>query len=163
MTSCLPKQLAACLPTVVPALCTVINDQHAKVKDAAREAIDKVGSIITSPELKAIAPELISALTDGAQYEHITKEVLDKLLGTSFVHHIDAPSLSLVCPLVQRALKERTAEMKRKGAQIVGSLVLLIRDPKDIQPYLPLLLPQLKETLVDPIPDVRATAAKAFG
>eukprot|EP00931_Biecheleriopsis_adriatica_P116933 TRINITY_DN9250_c0_g1_i1.p1 TRINITY_DN9250_c0_g1~~TRINITY_DN9250_c0_g1_i1.p1 ORF type:complete len:2761 (+),score=816.01 TRINITY_DN9250_c0_g1_i1:930-8285(+) len=163
MTSCLPKQLAACLPQVVPALCTVINDQHSKVKEAAREAIDKVGSIISSPELKAIAPELISALTDGAQYEHITRDVLDKLLSTSFVHHIDAPSLSLVCPLIQRALKERSAEMKRKGAQIVGSMVLLIKDSKDIQPYLPLLLPQLKVTLVDPIPDVRATSAKAFG
>jgi len=163
MTNCLPKQLAACLPQVVPALCVVINDQHVKVKDAARIALDKVGNIISSPELRVMAPDLIEALTDGAQFEHITKRVLDQLLGTSFVHHIDAPSLSLACPLVQQALKERSAEMKRKGAQIVGSMVLLIKDPKDIQPYLPLLLPQLKVTLVDPIPDVRATAAKAFG
>eukprot|EP00929_Paragymnodinium_shiwhaense_P086899 TRINITY_DN47277_c0_g2_i1.p1 TRINITY_DN47277_c0_g2~~TRINITY_DN47277_c0_g2_i1.p1 ORF type:complete len:2755 (+),score=912.30 TRINITY_DN47277_c0_g2_i1:113-8377(+) len=163
MTNCLPKQLAACLPQVVPALCLVINDQHNKVKEAARDALDRIGSIITSPELRALAPELIEALTDGAQFEHITKRVLNQLLSTSFVHHIDAPSLSLVCPLVQRALKERTAEMKRKGAQIVGSMVLLIKDPKDIQPYLPILLPCLKETLLDPIPDVRATAAKAFG
>lgn len=163
MTNCLPKQLAACLPKVVPALCGVINDQHAKVKEAARDALNKIGSIITSPELKNLAPELIEALTEGAQYEYITMGVLDKLLSTSFVHHIDAPSLSLVCPLVQRALKERAAEMKRKGAQIVGSMVLLIKDAKDIQPYLPLLLPQLKVILVDPIPDVRATSAKAFG
>lgn len=163
MSSCLPKQLTTCLPQVVPALCVVINDQHTKVKDAARVALDKIGSIITSPELRVLAPDLIEALTDGAQFEHITKRVLDQLLGTSFVHHIDAPSLSLVCPLVQRALKERSAEMKRKGAQIVGSMVLLIKDPKDIQPYLPILLPQLKLTLVDPIPDVRATTAKAFG
>merc|ERR1719498_679161 len=33
----------------------------------------------------------------------------------------------------------------------------------DIMPYLPLLLPLLKVTLVDPSPDVRATTAKAFG
>lgn len=163
MTSCLEKQLAACLPQVVPALCTVINDQHAKVKEAAREAINKVGSIISSPEIKAIAPQLISAMTDGAQFEHITRDVLDKLLATSFVHHIDAPSLSLVCPLIHRAMKERSADMKRKGAQIVGAMVLLIKDAKDIQPYLDLLIPQLKVTLVDPIPDVRATSAKAFG
>lgn len=163
MTNCLPKQLSACLPQVVPALCATINDQHNKVKEGARDALNRVGNIITSPELKALAPELINALTHGAQHEHITRDVLDQLLNTSFVHHIDAPSLSLVCPLVQRALKERSGEMKRKGAQIVGSMVLLIKDAKDIQPYLPLLLPQLKETLVDPIPDVRATAAKAFG
>jgi HEAT repeat protein len=163
MTSCLPKELAKCLPQVVPALCGVINDQHNKVKEAGREALDRIGNIITSPELRGIAPDLIEALTDGAQYEHITKRVLDQLLATSFVHHIDAPSLSLVCPLVQRALKDRSAEMKRKGAQIVGSMVLLIKDAKDIQPYLPGLLPQLKVTLVDPSPDVRATTAKAFG
>eukprot|EP00439_Symbiodinium_sp_Y106_P013527 s153_g1.t4 len=158
MTSCARERLGACLPQVVPALCNVINDEHAKVKEAAREAFNKIANIIKSPELRAIAPELISALTDGAQYEHITRDVLDKLLGTSFATHVDAPSLSLVCPVIQRALKERSAEMKRKGAQIVGSM-----DPKDIQPYLPLLLPQLKLTLVDPIPDVRATSAKAFG
>ncbi|OLP89565.1 Translational activator GCN1 [Symbiodinium microadriaticum] len=163
MTSCARERLGACLPQVVPALCNVINDEHAKVKEAAREAFNKIANIIKSPELRAIAPELISALTDGAQYEHITRDVLDKLLGTSFATHVDAPSLSLVCPVIQRALKERSAEMKRKGAQIVGSMVMLIKDPKDIQPYLPLLLPQLKLTLVDPIPDVRATSAKAFG
>ena len=33
-----------------------------------------------------------------------------------------------VCPVIQRALKERSAEMKRKGAQIVGSMVMLIKD-----------------------------------
>ncbi|CAE7767355.1 ILA [Symbiodinium pilosum] len=163
MTSCARERLGACLPQVVPALCNVINDEHVKVKEAAREAFNKIADIIKSPELRAIAPELISALTDGAQYEHITRDVLDKLLGTSFATHVDAPSLSLVCPVIQRALKERSAEMKRKGAQIVGSMVMLIKDPKDIQPYLPLLLPQLKLTLVDPIPDVRATSAKAFG
>ncbi|CAK9009849.1 unnamed protein product, partial [Durusdinium trenchii] len=163
MTQCLEKQLAACLPQVVPALCTVINDQHAKVKEAAREAINKVGSIISSPEIKAIAPQLISAMTDGAQFEHITRNVLDKLLATSFVHHIDAPSLSLVCPLIHRAMKERSGDMKRKGAQIVGAMVLLIKDAKDIQPYLEMLIPQLKVTLVDQVPDVRATSAKAFG
>ena len=32
-----------------------------------------------------------------------------------------------VCPLIHRAMKERSAEMKRKGAQIVGAMVLLIK------------------------------------
>ena len=37
------------------------------------------------------------------------------------------------------------------------------QDAKDIQPYLDLLIPSLKVTLIDPVPDVRATSAKAFG
>lgn len=36
-------------------------------------------------------------------------------------------------------------------------------DPKDIVPYLPLLMPYLKDSLVDPIPEVRAVAARALG
>lgn len=48
-------------------------------------------------------------------------------------HHIDAPSLSLVCPLIHRAMKERSADTKRKGAQIVGAMVLLIKAEKSSQ------------------------------
>ena len=33
---------------MVPALCTVINDQHLKVKEAAREAINKVRGGMTT-------------------------------------------------------------------------------------------------------------------
>ena len=32
-----------------------------------------------------------------------------------------------VCPLIHRAMKERSGDMKRKGAQIVGAMVLLIK------------------------------------
>jgi len=68
-----------------------------------------------------------------------------------------------VCPLLVRVLKERSAEMKKKGAQIVGSIGQLVRDKKDFDPYFPQLLPHLQSALVDPIPDVRATTAVAFG
>ncbi|CAD7957062.1 unnamed protein product [Amoebophrya sp. A25] len=156
-----PKQLAVSLPKVVPVLAEVVNDTHAKVKDAARGAMEKVGNVITNPEIKKLAPKLLPCLS--AVNESSTRKALDSLLSTSFVHNVDAPSLALLCPIVLRALKERSAEMKRKGAQIIGSMVLLIKEAKDIQPHLPVLLPALKITLVDPIPDVRATSAKAFG
>lgn len=39
----------------------------------------------------------------------------------------------------------------------------MISDPKDMLPYLPQLLPGLKDGVLDPIPDVRSTAAKALG
>ena len=38
-----------------------------------------------------------------------------------------------------------------------------LADPKDLQPYLHLLLPAVKDTLVDPIPEVRRTASVALG
>eukprot|EP00397_Hematodinium_sp_SG-2012_P000197 GEMP01000197.1.p1 GENE.GEMP01000197.1~~GEMP01000197.1.p1 ORF type:complete len:2522 (+),score=547.28 GEMP01000197.1:66-7568(+) len=161
MVNCAPKQLAACLPTVVPALSNVVNDMHAKVKEAARDALEKVASVITNPEIKSLSKDLLLAIQFTSDDQ--LKKVLDALLNTSFVHNVDAPSLALVCPIAQRALKDRSAETKRKGAQIVGSMILLIKEPKDIAPYLPALLPAMKQTLIDPIPDVRSTTAKALG
>ena len=156
-----PKQLSVSLPKVVPVLAEVVNDTHVKVKEAARDALEKVGNVVSNPEIRKLAPILLASLSSAS--EDKTKRALDELLNTSFVHSVDAPSLALLCPLILRALKERTAEFKRKGAQIIGSMVLLIREPKDIEPHLPVLLPALKQTLIDPIPDVRATTAKAFG
>lgn len=39
----------------------------------------------------------------------------------------------------------------------------MINDPKDFVPYIPTLLPDLQVCLLDPIPDVRSTSAKALG
>lgn len=39
----------------------------------------------------------------------------------------------------------------------------MVNDPKDFVPYLSTLLPDLQSCLLDPIPDVRSTAAKALG
>jgi HEAT repeats len=59
-------------------------------------------------------------------------------------------------------MKERGAETKRKAAQIVGNMASLT-DPRDFVPYLPRLIPLVHTVLVDPVPEARATAAKALG
>lgn len=110
------------------------------------------------------------------------------MLQTTFVNSIDAPSLALLVPIVHRGLRERSAETKKKAAQIVGNMCSLVTEPKDMIPYIGLLLPevkkviemsytsfhmikfgwdihsfQIKQVLVDPIPEVRSVAARALG
>jgi HEAT repeat protein len=63
---------------------------------------------------------------------------------------------------LERGLKERSAETKKKAAQIVGNLASLT-DSKDFVPYLSELLPMVHVVLIDPVPEARATAAKALG
>ena len=88
---------------------------------------------------------------------------LETLTQTAFVHSVDAPSLALIVPILERALRGRDGEIKKRAALIFGSLGKLIGSSSDIEPYMPLLMPQLRAVVVDPIPDIRAVAAKALG
>lgn len=63
---------------------------------------------------------------------------------------------------MERGLRERSADTKKKAAQIIGNLSSLT-DSKDFVPYLSQLLPLVHKVLVDPVPEARATAAKALG
>ncbi|KAJ3294416.1 translational activator of GCN4 [Borealophlyctis nickersoniae] len=154
-----PKQLSVSLPTVVPRLCDVLADSHAKVQEAAKQALTQFGGVIKNPEIQALVPTLLVALVDP---NNKTSAALSALLDTSFVHYIDAPSLALLVPILQRGLKERSAEVKKKAAQIMGNMASLT-EHRDLIPYLPGLMPGLKEVLVDPVPQARAIAAKALG
>ncbi|KAI8816085.1 armadillo-type protein [Fimicolochytrium jonesii] len=154
-----PKQLSVSLPTVVPRICDVLADSHAKVQEAAKQALNQFGNVIKNPEIQALVPVLLSALVDP---NGKTNAALTALLDTAFVHYIDAPSLALLVPILQRGLRERGTDIKKKAAQIMGNMATLT-DPKDLLPYLHSLMPELKEVLVDPVPEARATAAKAFG
>ncbi|KAF9966603.1 translational activator of GCN4, partial [Actinomortierella ambigua] len=154
-----PKQLSISLPTIIPRLSEVLTDSHTAVQDAARLALTQFGEVISNPEIQDLVPIMMAALCDPNVKTH---PALTALLGTSFVHYIDAPSLALVMPILERGLRERATDIKKKASQIVGNMASLT-DQKDLIPYLPRLLPGVKEVLVDPVPEARATAAKALG
>eukprot|EP00257_Ricinus_communis_P017959 XP_015576531.1 protein ILITYHIA [Ricinus communis] len=160
MAYCAPRQLSQCLPTIVPKLTEVLTDTHPKVQSAGQTALQQVGSVIKNPEISSLVPTLLMALTDPNDY---TKYSLDILLQTTFINSIDAPSLALLVPIVHRGLRERSAETKKKASQIVGNMCSLVTEPKDMIPYIGLLLPEVKKVLVDPIPEVRSVAARAIG
>ncbi|KAL3520591.1 hypothetical protein ACH5RR_018740 [Cinchona calisaya] len=160
MAYCAPQQLSQCLPKIVPKLTEVLTDTHPKVQSAGQTALQQVGSVIKNPEISALVPTLLMGLTDPNEY---TKYSLDILLQTTFINSIDAPSLALLVPIVHRGLRERSAETKKKAAQIAGNMCSLVTEPKDMIPYIGLLLPEVKKVLVDPIPEVRTVAARALG
>ena len=158
MAYCAPRQLSTCLPTIVPKLTEVLTDTHPKVQGSAAEALEKVGGVVRNPEILRLVPALLAAITSPNEKTH---PCLDTLLETVFVNTVDAPSLALIVPVLHRGLRERSTEVKKKAAKIVGNMCSLITEPKDMMPYVPLLLPEIKKVLLDPIPEVRAIAAKA--
>ena len=160
MSHLAPKQLASALPKVVPKLTEAFGDTHPKVKATAEEALDEISTVVRNPEISSISQLLLKALTDPANH---TTRALEGLIETEFLHAIDAPSLALIVPILHRGLRDRGATTKRYGALIAGNICTMIHDSRDFVPYLPTLLPDLKTALLDPIPDVRSTSAKALG
>ncbi len=160
MAYCAPKQLASCLPQVVPRLVEAGSDPHPKVKESAKSALSDISSVIKNPEINRLAPTLLGALADPAKK---IKDALEALLECEFMHSIDTASLAILVPLLARALKDRGADLKRKASAITGNMMVMVSDPKSLVPYLNQLLPGLQSCLIDPIPDVRATSAKALG
>jgi len=160
MSHLAPKQLASALPKVVPKLTEAFANTHPKVKASAEGALEEISSVIRNPEIRDISSVLLKALTDPANK---TLAALEALIETEFLHAIDAPSLALIVPILHRGLRDRAATTKRYGALITGNICTMINDSRDFVPYIPTLMPDLKSSLLDPIPDVRSIAAKALG
>ena len=159
MSNCAPKQLGACLPQIVPRLSETLIDTHPKVVEAATQALKAIGDVIRNPEILALSKYLLGAISLPAER---TQACLDVLLETTFVNVVDAPSLALIVPVLVRGMRERKAEMKKKAAKIAGNMSALVADPKDMAPYIPMIVPELKKALIDPIPEVRGVAAQAL-
>lgn len=159
MSYCAPKQLSACLPQIVPKLMEVLTDSHVRVQKAGEDALAKIGKVIMNQEIRDIVPHLLDAIRDP---DGCTNTALQQLIGVQFVHKIDTASLALIMPVVGRAFRDPSTETRKTAALIVGNIYRLT-ERADLTPYMDSLLPGLKKCLLDPVPDVRAVAAKALG
>lgn len=159
-----PKVLTPALPKIIPALIVALTDAHEKVHLAAHHALAvKYAAIIRSPEIKAALPAILRALSDPPRF---ASSCLGDIIGTSFCHAVDGPSLALLEPLLSRALRERgtgaMSEAKRRAILIIANLGSLM-DPAELRPYLVNLVPALRGVLGDAVPQVRSGSARALG
>lgn len=119
MAFCAPKQIANYLPKIVKGIREMLNDTHEKVHEAAMQAIQNIGSVIKCPEISDILEHLVRALANTNEY---LTSALKVLLETSFVHAIDAPSLSLIVPILDAGLQMHSNDSKKMASQLMGNI-----------------------------------------
>ena len=159
MAYCAPKQLSSCLPSIVPRLMEVMTDSHSKVQHSGAQALQQIASVIKNPEIQGLVPVLLAALSSPSTK---SQPCLQALIDTEFEHKLGPPSLALIMPTIKRALESRSTDSKRMAAQLITDMNAAT-DRKELSPYLSEVLPGLKESLVDPVPEVRTSCAQALG
>ncbi|KAL3126415.1 GCN1 domain-containing protein [Cryptosporidium hominis] len=154
-----PHQLSSYLPKAIQTIYQTTSDSHPKVSDAARETLFKMASLIKNPEVNCISQDLITSLIDPTELNF--KKALLSLKSVTFVHAIDITTLSLIFPVLLKTIQERGGtDLKKDAIQILTSLLLLLSDKTDVDPFLYLIENSIHNTLTDPIPEIRLLTAK---
>jgi elongation factor 3 len=151
-----PASISGCLPEIVPNVTTALHDL--KAGQAAEDAMSKALSAVGNRDIEPFVPQLVKSAKNPQE----VSECIHGLAGTTFVQQVEAPTLSIITPLLQRGLRERQTAIKRKSALIVDNMCKLVEDTRDAKPFVPKLLPSLsrnKEEVSDP--ECRNVTAKA--
>eukprot|EP00475_Leptophrys_vorax_P006214 TRINITY_DN13820_c0_g1_i1.p2 TRINITY_DN13820_c0_g1~~TRINITY_DN13820_c0_g1_i1.p2 ORF type:complete len:1107 (-),score=191.67 TRINITY_DN13820_c0_g1_i1:331-3234(-) len=153
-----PRQLAICLPEIVPKVSEAMGDSKEQVKKAAYDAMTESCAAIGNRDIEQFIPALVSSIARPVE----VPECVHKLSATTFVQTVTAPMLSIMVPLLNRGLRERTPAIKRKSAIITENMSKLIDDPLAAVPFLPKLLPALELVSNEAAdPEIRTVASKA--
>jgi hypothetical protein len=76
-------------------------------------------------------------------------------METTFVNSMDSAALAVVVPVVARGLRERSAELKKMAAMTAGNIFALVNEPRDMAPFVPVILPEVVKAMEHSHPDVR--------
>eukprot|EP00854_Cymbomonas_tetramitiformis_P018033 gene18033-21477_t len=160
LTTRAPKQVAANLPEIIPKVSEVMTDMKAEVVTAAQTCMAKACDTIGNLDIEPFIPTLIECITKIDE----VPECVHKLAATTFVQQVEAPTLAVMGPLLQRGLaRQQATAIKRKACVIIDNMCKLVEDPTDAEPFLPKLLPGVKHALDEVAdPECRQVANRAF-
>nr|BAK05588.1 predicted protein [Hordeum vulgare subsp. vulgare] len=155
-----PNQMARAMPDLVPVLAEAVWDTKSDVKKMAKATLTKATALVNNKDVEKFIPALIKALLNPI--EEVPKTIV-LLSATTFVAEVDAPTISLMAPLLIRGLDERPTATKRKVAVITDNMARLVDSEYTVRPFLHKLLPGMiktAETIADP--EARAVCNKAI-
>ena len=121
-----PTVVASNLYLIIESLITLSSDIKKEVKMAVQDCWTDVCETIENVDIKPIIPVMIDGYMNPATK---TEHALEVLASTPFVNDIDIPTLSLLIPILVRAMREKKVVCQRKAAVVMETLCKLIKNP----------------------------------
>jgi elongation factor 3 len=121
-----PQVISSNLYLVIEALINLSSDIKKEVKNAVQECWVTICETIENVDIKPIISVMIEGYMNPATK---TESALEKLASTPFVNDIDIPTLSLLIPMLVRAMREKKVVCQRKAAVVMDTLCKLIKNP----------------------------------
>ncbi len=135
-------QVAVNLPEIVPAATDAMGNARDAVKQAAVAAMTKCCGVVGNRDIEPFIPILVNCMLNPST----VPDCIHKLASTTFVQTVEAPTLSIMVPLLVRGLRhDMSTAIKRKTALIIENMAKLVDNPLDAVPFLPRLLPGLEK------------------
>ena len=154
-----PVQISYSLPEIVPALNNCMVDLKEELKKAATDALIKCSSSMGNRDIEPFVPTLVTCIARPEQVPECT----NALGATTFVQSVDARTLALLVPLLERGLVERNTPVRRKTCKIIINMAQLVDDPIDAVKFadnLMALVTKAKDEISNP--EARGVAEQAF-
>ncbi|KAJ3037886.1 translational elongation factor EF-1 alpha [Rhizophlyctis rosea] len=150
-------QICASLPEIIPEVSTCMWDTKPEVKAAATSAMTKVTATIDNQDIVPFLPLLVNCIANPDE----VPETVYRLAATTFVTQVEAPTLAIMVPLLERGLAERKPAVLRQTAVIIDNMCKLIENPADAHQFLPKLMPGLERIIdIAADPELRSVASR---
>jgi len=154
-----PKQVCRMLPLLIPGVTGQVWDTKTQVNKAAGSCLMAICRTNPNPDVKPAIADVVKAVCKPSE----TNKAVSELMSTTFVVTVDAPTLSIICPVLSRALREKLAIHKRAACIVINNMSKLVGTPDDVAPFGPQLVPELKKVASSvQFEEIRDEALKAL-
>ncbi|GMH85824.1 hypothetical protein TrST_g11613 [Triparma strigata] len=154
-----PLEISVLLPKILPKLTPIVWDTKPQVSNLAKSTILLCCETNLNPDVKPAIPSVVNAICKPSD----TVKAIEQLMHTTFIVSVDASTLSILCPVLSRALKEKLTLHKRMASIVIDNMSKLVDSPTAVAPFGPLLVPDLKRVCENvQFEEIRDVAMKAL-
>merc|ERR1711966_359205 len=104
--------------SVAPSQTSKMWDTKPQVSKAAIATLLAVCNTNDNPDVSPAIPKVVHAMSKPAD----TYKAVEELIATTFVATVDASTLSILCPILSRGLKEKNAIRKRSCCVVIENM-----------------------------------------